>query len=239
MADSDTPSLPKTGEVVLAAWSRVHAVLMLTAALAAAVVRHPAPAALLAAPSFAWLLWRYRGRYTAAHGFGAANVVTLLRLALVLAISLVLHRASGLVLGTLVFVIFALDGLDGWLARSRQLSSEFGAHFDMETDALFVLALGLELWLGERYGAWILLTGPLRYVYVLCLELLPSSRGDMPRSKLGRRAFVALISGLGLAFLLPALYGTLAAAIGTALVAYSFARSFWWSYGTLGARPRR
>jgi phosphatidylglycerophosphate synthase len=212
---------------------------MLAAALGAAVVRHPAPVALLAAPSFAWLLWRERGRYTAARGFGSANAVTLLRLTLILAISLVLHRAPGMMLGTLVFVIFALDGVDGWLARSRNLSSEFGAHFDMETDALFVLALGLELWLGAAYGAWILFTGPLRYLYVLCLDLLPSTRGDMPRSKLGRRAFVALITGLGLAFLLPKPYGALAAAIGTVLVGYSFARSFYWSYGGVRRGPRR
>jgi phosphatidylglycerophosphate synthase len=230
VADPETPSL--------AAWSRVHAVLMLAAALAAAVVRHPAPAALLAAPSFAWLLWRERGRYTAARGFGAANVVTLLRLALILLLSLVLHRGAGVVLGTLVFVIFALDGVDGWLARRQKLSSEFGAHFDMETDALFVLALGLELWLGQAYGAWILVTGPLRYLYVLSLDLLPSTRGDMPRSKLGRRAFVALITGFGLAFLLPRPYGPLAAAIGSALVAYSFGRSFWWSYGAVSGGQR-
>jgi hypothetical protein len=60
----------------------------------------------------------------------------------------------------------------------------------------------------------------------------------MPRSKLGRRAFVALITGLGLAFLLPNPYGALAAALGTVLVAYSFARSFWWSYGGLGGGQR-
>ena len=220
-----------SGTLSLAAWSRVHALSMLAGTLTAAIVRHPAPAALIAAPSFAWLLFQHRGRYTATRGFGVANLVTLLRLLLVLAIALLLHRASGLVLGALVFVIFALDGIDGWLARNRSLVSEFGAHFDMETDACFVLVLGLELWLGDRYGAWILVTGPLRYVYVLCLDLLPSKRGDMPRSNFGRRAFVALITGLGLAFLLPAPYGAGAAAIGTALVCYSFARSFWWSYG--------
>lgn len=214
----------------LAAWSRVHAVLMLASAFAAAVARHPAPAALLAAASFGWLLWHNRGRYTA-RGFGAANAVTLLRLALILALCLVLHRASGAVLGALVFVIFALDGLDGWLARRRELSSPFGAHFDMETDAFLVLAVGLELWLGESFGVWVLFSGSLRYLYVLCLDLLPSARGDMPRSRLGRLAFVALMTGLGLSFLLPRPYGAVAAAFGTALVACSFARAFVWSYG--------
>ena len=29
----------------------------------------------------------------------------------------------------------ALDGLDGWLARRTGMTSEFGARFDMETDA--------------------------------------------------------------------------------------------------------
>ena len=37
----------------------------------------------------------------------------------------------------------AADGIDGWLARQTGAGSNFGARFDMETDALLVLALAL------------------------------------------------------------------------------------------------
>ena len=43
----------------------------------------------------------------------------------------------------------ALDGVDGWLARRRGMSSAFGARFDMEIDALLVQVLAILVW---RYG---------------------------------------------------------------------------------------
>ena len=38
-------------------------------------------------------------------------------------------------------LLLALDGLDGWAARRQGLVSAFGARFDMEVDALLILAL--------------------------------------------------------------------------------------------------
>ena len=44
--------------------------------------------------------------------------------------------------GSFLFIIgisiFCLDGLDGFIARKYKQTSEFGAYFDMETDAFYV-----------------------------------------------------------------------------------------------------
>jgi phosphatidylglycerophosphate synthase len=109
-------------------------------------------------------------------------------------------------------------------------TSAFGARFDMETDALLVLVIELELWQRGRLGVWILVTGLLRYVYVLAVAVLPRFSREMPRSRLGHYAFAVLLVGLSAALMLPGQAGTLAAAIGTGAVVYSFLYSFYGSY---------
>jgi phosphatidylglycerophosphate synthase len=215
----------------LKAWSRWNAVAMLVAAAAAVATGRPWPVAAVALPSIALLVFACRRGWTPRGGFGAANAVTALRFALVAGAGLALHRANGWLYCALVQLVFALDGIDGWLARRRREESAFGSHFDMETDAVLVLVLGLELWQRERLGAWAVVPGLLRYLYVLSLSVFPARRGDVPRSTLGRRAFVALMIGLPLALIEPGLAGTLAAVLGSALVVLSFALSFRWSYG--------
>ncbi|MEJ1964856.1 MAG: CDP-alcohol phosphatidyltransferase family protein [Gammaproteobacteria bacterium] len=53
----------------------------------------------------------------------------------------------------------SLDGIDGWLARSRHTASDFGARFDMETDAVLILALAALAWQFDKAGVWVLLSG--------------------------------------------------------------------------------
>ena len=76
----------------------------------------------------------------------------------------------------------------------------------------------------------ILVTGVLRYVYVLVRAFVPARRPDVARSRFGRLAFTSLALGLFFAFALPGVIGTSAALAGTALVTLSFARSFYDSY---------
>lgn len=59
-----------------------------------------------------------------------------------------------------------MDGLDGRLARSTGMSSAFGARFDMETDALLIMALSVLAWRWDKAGAWVIASGLLRYVFV-------------------------------------------------------------------------
>jgi len=134
------------------------------------------------------------------------------------------------VMAAALALVWSLDGIDGWIARRDGLASPFGATFDMEADALLVLIADLQLWQRGRFDAWVLISGLLRYTYVLALAIRPAPAGHVPRSRFGRAAFVALLVGLTAGFARQDAAGTLLAALGTAAVAVSFTRSFLWSY---------
>lgn len=127
----------------------------------------------------------------------------------------------------LVLTIFVLDGLDGLLARRTHSTSKPGAHFDMESDAYLVLVVcTLHLFLGT--GSWVLTGGLLRYVYVLTTGVL-APRGEAPRSRFGRYAFATSL-GLLTTGLWPGRLAQPLAALGTLVLCWSFARSFYWSF---------
>ena len=214
----------------LAGWSRVNAVLALLATGLALALHGTAPYVAVSAVSFAALIVVCRGGYTPKGGFGAGNAVTALRLVLASSVGVVPASVPVWPLGVVVLVVFALDGVDGLVAKRRGESSEFGAHFDMETDAYFVLLIGIELFTRGRHGAWILVAGLLRYLYVLALWLVPARRGDKPRFTFGRHAFTGLMLGLSAGMILGEPFGTVATLVGCGLVAASFAHSFYWSY---------
>jgi len=214
----------------LSRWSTVNAVALLAAFALAAAMHEPWPVAVVGLGSFASLIARARGAWTPRGVFGWANVITSVRLLLVLALAAGAHRAAGEFWAASGLVIFGLDWLDGWVARKAELQGAFGAHFDMETDALLVLVLCLELWQRGRFGPWILASGLLRYVYVCSLALVPPRSGEVPRSLLGRYAFAISIGGLCSGLWLAGPLGTGGAALGTLAVVLSFAHSFHWSY---------
>ena len=89
--------------------------------------------------------------------FGPANHVTMLRGTLATTTASVLAEpahssiAWALVVTTLTMV--TLDGVDGWLARRSRMSSAFGARFDMEIDAFFMLVLSVLVWRYAKAGA--------------------------------------------------------------------------------------
>lgn len=168
--------------------------------------------------------------------FGAANRITLLRGALtsILAAAAVAGpmldlRGLWLAAGCGALAL-ALDGLDGWLARRTGRADAFGARFDMEVDALLVLVLAVLLWSSAIAGAWVLAAGLLRYAFVLAGWLWPWIARPLPSS---RRRRAACAGGVGLlaAALVPALapdIAAAAAALGTGLLAASFAIDLVW-----------
>ena len=213
----------------LAAWSRAQAIAMLGAVGVCAAVHAAWPVALVAPPAFAALLFLGRAAYTPQGGFGAANAVTTLRALMTLAVC-----APPALLGTrsvlaLVCLVLACDLLDGALARRLAQASPFGAHFDMETDALLVLVVTLRLWLGEGFAPWVLFAGLLRYAYVLWLWVWPGTGREAPRSRFGRYAFACLMFGLCAGLALPEAWGLLGVGVGTLAVSGSFARSCYFS----------
>ncbi|MDH4066233.1 MAG: CDP-alcohol phosphatidyltransferase family protein [Acidobacteriota bacterium] len=161
--------------------------------------------------------------------FGFANVVTTLRLMLVAVIAgLVMEpgsvRAAWLVVAT-TGVVAALDGVDGWLARRGGMASAFGARFDMETDALFILVLSALVWSFGRAGAWVLACGLMRYAFVAAGWVLPWMSRPLTPTLRGKT--VAVLQFLGLAAALaPPVRPPLSAAVAgvtLATLAWSFA----------------
>jgi phosphatidylglycerophosphate synthase len=148
------------------------------------------------------------------------------------------HRLRSSVLAAGFLLALLLDVLDGYVARRGGHASAFGASFDMEVDAVFVLVVGYLLWLRAGLGFWVLGVGLLRYVYVLTLVLLPPSGIDRVRSRLGRAAFVVTASCLLLAFAVDDFVARGAiATLGTAVACLSFGRSFVDAYPTLAVLP--
>jgi phosphatidylglycerophosphate synthase len=164
------------------------------------------------------------GAWTPSGRFGLANALTVVRLAGVASLGALFGLLPRLGFVALLIALFALDGVDGWLARSRGEASTFGAAFDMETDALSVMVLALLLWQNRIVPAWVLVAGLWRYVYAALIALSPSL-GEAPRSRFARWAFCGLMLSFSGAFLpVPRLAPPLAA-IGTTLVSISFLRS--------------
>ncbi len=172
------------------------------------------------------------GRYDSAHaGFGAANSVTLIRLALLCLLSVGLIRSEVLATsGLLVFAIavfaLSLDGLDGWLARRLGTATAFGARFDMEVDAALACLLSLVLLVSGRVGPEILLLGVIRYVFVAAGMIWPWLKAPLPE-RFGRK-LVCVVQIATLCLLLLPGVPPLAAqglVIGTAgLLLWSFGR---------------
>ncbi len=167
------------------------AVLALAAALALALALSPLTpgARLLGLASFALVAWIVQARIAAFHPFdrlGLANGVTLARaagVALLFACAAAPPAGAGAwgLLGLSAGLV-ALDGVDGWAARRQGLASDFGARFDMEVDALAILALAwLALGLGKA-GPWVLGLGLLRYGFVLAGLAAPGLAAPLPPS---------------------------------------------------------
>jgi phosphatidylglycerophosphate synthase len=135
---------------------------------------------------------------------------------------------SGLVVVSVVLFVFTLDWVDGQVARRTDSVSQLGGHLDNESDAFLTLTVCVLLYLRGPSGAWVLTPGLLRYVYVLFVRVFPS-RGQVPRSTLGARAFGIALVGLMVGFLGVPYLSRVAPALATLLLSYSFGHSFYWS----------
>lgn len=161
--------------------------------------------------------------------FGPANRVTLTRAVLVaLAASLAAAPSVASVAWILVsatVVITVLDGLDGWYARRSGMSSVFGARFDMETDAFFMLVLSTLVWQHGKAGIWVLGIGLMRYAFVAAGWMWPALARPLRSTLRGKTMAVVALIALGIA-LAPIVSTELSSMVcGTALagLAWSFA----------------
>jgi len=141
------------------------------------------------------LLLALTARHLQTPAFGVANAITLVRGALTLLLASLIGVAANEVIGWTVVIVaviaVALDGVDGWFARTRNEASAFGARFDMETDALLILVLAALVWQFDKAGVWILTAGLLRYAFVLASYPLPWMERALPPSR--RRQAVCVL----------------------------------------------
>ena len=161
---------------------------------------------------------------------GPANVVTTIRLALLASIAgligePVTPRVAWVALG-LAVAFTVLDGVDGWLARRSGVASPFGARYDMETDALFILVLSLLVWRHGKAGAWVLVGGLLRYAFVAARWFLPWMGGALTPTLRGKAAAAGQMAGLAVAVAPVVRWPVSALAVGTTLgvLLWSFAQ---------------
>jgi len=175
------------------------------------------------------ILWVAARQRPVATYFGVANQVTLLRAVLVaLLCGFVAVPLSGvwLLFVTLLAAFAALlDAADGWLARKRSLESEYGARFDMETDALFVLVLCVLVLQQHKAGVWVLICGLLRYGFVLTAWVWPALQRPLPfslrRKRIAALQMVLLVAALSPFFPAPFSTGLAALAVVTLLTSFA------------------
>jgi phosphatidylglycerophosphate synthase len=211
----------------LTPWLSRHAVLMLAAIVATFVAPSGLWTALAATSSFTLLWYRERGRHALVKPYaGYANQLTALRFGFVLAAIALVDELPTVWLWSMLALNVAIDVGDGYVARRCGQVSAFGAVFDREVDALFVLAVYQFFFLANGLPAWVLLPGSLPYVFRLATML----QADRPPPDRRERLAPAL-AGLNFAMLLAAvaspaqiqLYVVTASAL---LVAASFLTSF-------------
>ena len=200
--------------------------------------------ALLVYSACAWLVWRGLGAPAAGpephphRRFGAANRVTLARLALAALLAALVGEpmlqppltASPAEAAAWLIVIVAalaavLDAVDGPLARRNGMASAFGARFDMETDAGFTLVLSALVLQAGQAGPWVLAAGLMRYAFVAAARPWPWLAGALPPSRRRQAVCVLQIATLiaCLAPVVPPAVASVGAAAGLALLAASFA----------------
>ena len=146
------------------------------------------------------------GRVGAHHPFarfGAANSVTLVRVAFAAGVAALVgetpdERIAWLAVAAVV-IVAVLDGLDGWFARRDAQASSFGARFDMETDAALILVLSVLVWHHGKAGAWVLGCGLMRYLFVAAGWALPWMAAPLRSTMRGKSVAIGQFVGLSVA----------------------------------------
>jgi phosphatidylglycerophosphate synthase len=199
--------------------------------------RYPLKAALLFAAIMGLSIGFLRQHHPFAR-FGAANQITTLRAMLVALVAGLVGEprvpAVALAAAAASVAVTVLDGVDGWLARRHRIASRFGARFDMEIDALLILALSVLAWRHDKAGAWVMLSGLLRYAFVAGGALAPWLRAELPPSRRRQTTCVVQIAALTIV-MLPAIQppvSTLLAAGALVALVYSFLVDTLWLWRT-------
>ena len=185
---------------VLSIWVDRHAAIVLVATAAAVTVRSAVPVVIAAAASIAAAVHGMRTELRALQSFGGwANRITAIRFGILVAVGAAMARVPQAVIFTAFTLNVLLDVVDGHLARRYRSESPFGAVFDRETDACYVLLAYLYFFLVHGIGAWIILPGLLPYAWrLLTLRFGASLQRD------AKARFAAVLAGVNYVMLIAA-----------------------------------
>ena len=118
------------------------------------------------------------------------NALTLVRILLVpvVVVALTVETPGGSTVAAIVFAIAAFtDGLDGYIARSRQSVTTFGKVMDPVADKLMIAAALISLVSLERLAAWVAMVIIAREFAVSGLRIAAGQQGVViPASGLGK-----------------------------------------------------
>jgi phosphatidylglycerophosphate synthase len=179
----------------------------------------------------AWMViaFGYVGSHHPYARFGPANHITMIRVMIVALIAgligePVVPRAA-MMASIATAVMTGLDGVDGWLARRSRMTSAFGARFDMETDAVLVMAMSVLIWQYGKAGGWVLLGGMMRYIFVIAGWWLRWMARPLEPTRRAKVITVCHMVGLsvGLAPFVPVPLSAGVVALTTAALTWSFA----------------
>lgn len=141
-----------------------------------------------------------------------ANLITAGRLVLLFVVVALAYRAPAswrLAAAPLLILTFALDGVDGWVARRRGEVSLFGAAFDIAADRIVENVLWVALADLDLVPVWVAFVFLTRSFLVDSMRAHAAARGEtafgMMRTRLGR----FLVAGR----LMRAVYATTKAAV--------------------------
>ena len=161
--------------------------------------------------------------------FGPANQITTVRALIVALIAASIGEAPSATLAALVFAASGaavlLDGIDGSVARRTNMASAFGARYDMEVDALLILALAILVWQFGKAGGWVIASGLLRYAFVAAGWIWSWMRRPLTPTRRARIVCVVQIAALMIA-LVPGVRppaSSIVSATGLGALVYSFA----------------
>lgn len=177
--------------------------------------------------------------WPARQDFGWANRATLVRAALVILLASLAPFTPELgnwiwLYGSLCLLALILDGVDGAVARATRSTTAFGARFDLELDALFILGLCVAVLAQEKAGPWVLALGLMRYAFVAAGHYLHFLERPLPDSFRRKTVCVWQIVTLMIAILpvTSTSFATTTLAIALALLCYSFFTDLRWLYQT-------
>ena len=169
--------------------------------------------------------------------FGWANRATLLRGCLVIVLFALAPFAEHLtdnlwLYGWMALLALILDGVDGKVARATGSESDFGARFDMELDALFILGLSIAVLALGKAGIWVLALGLIRYAFVAAGHFADWLNAPLPDSFRRKTVCVWQIVTLLVAVLPPinSLFASTTLATALALLVWSFFVDIHWLY---------